>query len=113
MIEFEKLTRRAAPPVGADEGALTAIALPDGAAYMRGDVAAAEGSAAGTKRPGGGAELGLFGLGDEIVQGALDDLRLTGEAMAEQRARVLQLVVDSLFQRDRDPGLGSGRDRMG
>jgi len=67
MIEFEKLTRRAAPPVGADEGALTAIALPDGAAYMRGDVAAAEGSAAGTKRPGGGAELGLFGLGDEIV----------------------------------------------
>jgi len=78
---------------------------------MRRDVAGTQGAAA--RRAGilGGGAFPLFDLRDQIVERALDDLRITGKAVAHEGARVLQLLVHALLEGDHDARLGETRSR--
>ena len=103
VIELEELSSLAAMSVVADERALPAVALPDDAFHLRRNLASARRLRRVLTRPAGGRELALLELGDQRIQGPVQDLGqvATRNRVAQQLPRVAQLVVGA--PADREP----------
>src|SRR5262249_11336949 len=74
VIEFEESPRLAAAPLVAHEGALATIPLPDRPPDVGRDVALAVGRLPRSPRPRGGSELPLLELGDQGIEGSIQNL---------------------------------------
>jgi hypothetical protein len=85
VVVLEELALVAALAAVAHGRALTAVARPNGPTHLGGDVVGAERVAARHAGFLGGSELGLLGFGDQLVERALDHLRVARKAMAEKR----------------------------
>src|SRR5207244_819863 len=99
MIKLQELARRAPAPGRADEGALAAVALPNGALDRGGDVPCARGRAPPARaRLLGRRELAPLEPADQGVERLVEDFRDVprGELVAEERLGVAQLVVRAL-----------------
>jgi hypothetical protein len=99
VVELQPGAGRAAATGLADESALAAIALPDGAPDLGREVPRVRARAPRPgARPAGGRELALLELADEGVQGAVEDRGdlSGGELVTEQRPGVLELLVGAL-----------------